>query len=53
LYSCRLANRARTTAADAVYRRQRDFRMLMIWNVYATNPGHVLPQKRKTFDFNA
>src|SRR6476646_214727 len=36
------ANRLRARAADAVDRRKRDLRVLMIRNVYACNTGHVL-----------
>src|SRR5436189_4737038 len=36
------ANRLGARAADAVDRRQRDLRVLMIRNVYACNTGHVL-----------
>ena len=36
------ANLARAAATDAIDRRKRDFGVLMIRNVYATNTGHIV-----------
>src|SRR3990170_142716 len=38
----RRADHARAAAADAVDRRQRNLRVLLVRNIYATDAGHIL-----------
>mgnify|MGYP003340105826 CR=1 FL=1 len=40
--ACSSTDQARAAAADAIDRGQRDFSVLMIWNVYPTDTGHIL-----------
>src|SRR5882762_4911082 len=41
LHASRGANRLRAGAADAEDRRQRDLGVLVVWNVYPCNAGHI------------